>query len=299
MQINLTQILPCQLQCKFCLNSKAKMPIEKYDFETFKTTVEICVNHGIYDFSLTPHIGDFALDKDYWKKILFLECHPEVKSWNFITNFLSSDINSFVTLPFKKGSVCISIYGLTQEDYLKATGKDMFEQLCYNLWHIVSCGINLKRINLYIRYDSSPIEKNDMIEQLKKAGAKVDTTEILNKNWGGFIPSDYFGKTKNGICQHAAICDNGIFPDGSMTLCNCWDTFKSLYIGNIFDDGLKKIYSEDSKFGRLIKDQIFNKYHSICRNCNDFELVNIDEIEIPWLKKYINIIKRTREQRNE
>ncbi len=305
MIINLMQILPCQLSCNFCAKTKVTLTQERYSLEKFITIVNICTKYGIDSFDLTPHIGDFLLDKQHMSKILFLESNPKVKKWNFVTNFLTPSPEFCILIPeFSKGTISPSIYGLTDKQYFETTGKHMFSKLCDNLWFtIIKAKDNkkkLKNINIYVRYNSSPINRESsymlfLLDEMKKLGAREDISEICNKNWGGLIESD-FERKKNGICQHA-IQDNGIFLNGDMTLCNCWDTYKTLNLGNIFDESLESIYSENSKFGELIKGQMFGKYTGICEKCNDFELINIDKIEIDWLKKYINIIEKTRKQR--
>jgi len=305
MQINLTQVLPCHLKCSFCVSKKNLIPKTRYDLENFITVIDICTKYGIYNFDLTPHIGEFLLDEQFMSKMLFLESNKKVKTWNFVTNFLPDNPAFYILIPeFSKGTINISIYGLSQKQYIETTGKDMFSKFCNNLWFTITKAEELKKklktINLYTRYNNSPLDSESyiifLLDELKKLGATEDITEIHNKNWGGLIESDFIGKEKNGICQHS-ICDNGIFPNGDMTLCNCWDTFKTLSLGNIFNKSLKSIYSENSKFGELIKGQMFGKYTGICEKCNDFELVDINSIEIDWLKKYKKIIKQTREQR--
>ena len=77
----------CNLGCKFCAYSKAStkktsMPNEKF-FEIINNATEL----GYDTFGLTPIVGEVFVDKNFLKKLNFLENHKKVKNYHFFTNF--------------------------------------------------------------------------------------------------------------------------------------------------------------------------------------------------------------------
>jgi len=301
MIINITQILRCQLKCKFCLNSYLVKhpPIEIFSLDQFKEVVKLCVDFGFTRFDLTPNLGDFLLDRNHIEKLKFLESIPEIEWYGFVTNFLNSSRELLELLPnMKKGFIEPSIYGYSKEQYKETTGRDLYDLFVSKLNalndYIVEQDINPARIRYYLRCD---VDKNSSLYKrmefiVKNYNAKMENQEFVNRNWAGQIPKQCeIDIIKKGICAHA-IVDNGIFINGDVTLCNCWDTHKKLIIGNIYKQSLEEIYSEDSIFGQYMKEQTVGIYRGICNNCDDLTLVLVDQIKHPWMNKYKTIIER-------
>jgi radical SAM protein with 4Fe4S-binding SPASM domain len=301
MIINIIQLLRCQLKCKFCLNSymDEHPPIEIFSLDQFKEVVKLCVDFGFTRFDLTPNLGDFLLDRNHIEKLKFLESIPEIEWYGFVTNFLNSSRELLEFLPYmKKGFIEPSVYGYNRKQYKETTGKDFFNLFVLKLNklnnYIIEKNINPARIRYYLRCDidkeSSLYKEMDFI--VNNYNAKVENQELINRNWAGQIPKQCeIDIIKKGICAHA-IVDNGIFINGDVTLCNCWDTYKKLIIGNIYKQSLEEIYSEDSIFGQYMKEQMVGIYKGICNNCDDLTLVSMSQINHPWMNKYKNIIER-------
>jgi len=301
MIINLTQFLRCQLKCKFCLNSYIhnRPDSEVFSLDQFKKVVEMCVKFGFTRFDLTPNLGDFLLDKNHIEKLKFLEQVPEIEWYGFVTNFLNSSKELLEHIQnMKTGFVEPSVYGYNRKQYEENTGRDYFNLFFKKLTdlnkYIIDKNINPARIRYYLRcdtdIDSLLYKRISFIVQ--NYGAQMENHEFINRNWAGQIPKQCkIDVVKKGICAHA-IVDNGIFTNGDVTLCNCWDTYKTLIIGNIYKQSLEEIYSEDSIFGQYMKEQMVGIYRGICNNCDDLTLVSPNQIEHSWMNRYKKIIGR-------
>ena len=91
----------CQLQCKFCLNSKLKgnFPVDVMTYDQFVDVVDRCIDYGFDKFDLTPNVGDIFLDKDIMNKLIYLENNQYVKRYEFVTNFLAVTPLDTTTIP--------------------------------------------------------------------------------------------------------------------------------------------------------------------------------------------------------
>lgn len=302
MKINLTQFLPCQLRCTFCLNSTEHgIKPDLFSLEDFRKVIDLCIENEFNEVDLTPNLGDFLSDPNHIEKLSYLENHPGVKWYGFVTNFLDvkDEILEFSS-KMTKGIIEPSIYGFDSLQYKQVTGKDFFDKFVENIkrlsHHIIEENMVSPPLRYYLRCEvkeDSWLYKH-MMFMAETYKARMEWTELINKNWAGQIEKQTPGfegeSEKKGICQHA-ITDIGIFPNGDVSLCNCWDSFGKLILGNIYKEDLMDILEEKTRFGEIIKGQIFNKYQSICADCDDFS--QIDEVEIPfkWMKKYEKIAK--------
>jgi radical SAM protein with 4Fe4S-binding SPASM domain len=58
--------------------------------------------------------------------------------------------------------------------------------------------------------------------------------------------------------------------DGSIYLCGACDVQRKTYLGNIFDEGLEKIYKEGGILQMIIESQGENDYFECCRKCSEW-----------------------------
>jgi len=304
MIINLTQFLPCQLKCKFCLRGylDKPIPVEMFSLDKFQDVVNKFVEFGFKEFDLTPNIGDFLLDKDCVKKLKILETTPKIEWYGFVTNYLNPTSEFLEFFPhMKKGVVEPSIYGYTKEQYEEITGIDFFDRFYKNLdelWSIIEKqNLTPAPIRHYLR---CPIMKESKLFQkmqyiVNTFNAQWEWQELTNRNWAGHIPDQsLIVKPLRGVCAHA-VADNGVFPDGKITLCNCWDTYKEMIIGTI-EDNLNEVFSENSIFGNYIKEQMVGIYRGICKDCDDLTIAKESQLEFPWMEKYKKILERLKKQ---
>jgi hypothetical protein len=279
------------------------IPYETQTFTTerFKSVVNKATEHGFTEIDLTPHVGDIFDDDDAVERLEFLRKHPKVEKYSFATHLLSPDHEGLVHIVHGslRGDdrlwVDISVYGWDSESYKAQTGVDRFKDFLENFRQLVWSGMvmsnpyPLSSVNLYMRAghtfeDFPESEIKNYMRDAIKLGASVENDEVSNLNWGGKIdqgkePEEH----RKGLCVHLVI-HNGVFPDGDMTMCCCWDTFKELQFANIDDLDIF-----NSRYWRFITSHLAGNYPDICKNCNDFYLASSDDLE-PY--KHLHPIKR-------
>ena len=283
----------CQLQCKFCLNSKLKgnFPVDVMTYDQFVDVVDRCIDYGFDKFDLTPNVGDIFLDKDIMNKLIYLENNQYVKRYEFVTNFLAvTPLDITQLLHTQKCECAISIYGFDIDSYIETTGVNAYvkfkDNLCI-LGDFCDDYNNADPFMFYMRYSKYEdfpygVIKNRM-EKMMKMGATLENAETVNRNWAGLM-IDSVGE-KQGICSRI-LSENGIYPNGDITACNCWDWKKELIIGNMNEQELSEIYSRDSIFGELLAEQFKNIYRGPCVKCDDFTPVRKYDLHHEWTKIY-------------
>lgn len=305
MKINLTKLDRCKLNCHFCMQSQG-IPYETQTFSTerFKEVVDKAVAHGFTEIDLTPHVGDIFDDPDAVERLRYLKMHPKVEKYSFATHLLSPDIEGLVHIVHGSLSgddklwVDVSVYGWDKESYMEQTGVDRWSDFLEKFERLVSSGMlmsnpaSLSSVNLYMRAgvtfeDFPESEIKDYMRDAIRLGATVENDEVKNLNWGGKIdqgkkPEEH----RKGLCVHLVI-HNGVFPDGDMTMCCCWDTFKELQFANIDD---LEIFNE--QYWKFITAHLAGNYPDICAKCNDFYLASPDDLDgYPHLEKIKRLLK--------
>lgn len=292
MKINLTKLDRCKLNCHFCLRSQGiPYDVQTFTLDRFKEVVERATEHGFTHFDLTPHVGDVFDDPDALKRLKFLRDHKKVEQYSFATHLLSVDIDDLCHIVHgsiggqgkDKLWVDISVYGWDRKSYTNQTGVDRFCDFLNNFRQLVQSSILMSNpfplscVNLYMRagvtFDDFPESelKNYMIDAIR-LGASVENDEVSNLNWGGKIDQGREVYHHKGLCVHLVI-HNGVFSDGDMTMCCCWDTFKELKFAHIDDD---EIFNE--QYWKFIVSHLSGNYPDICRKCNDFYAASPDDL---------------------
>ena len=286
--------MPCQLKCNFCLSGNGyKIKREVFELDKFKSLVDTLILNDFKQVDLTPTVGDIFLDINIYDKMKYLN---EVGLYfEYVTNILAiADNKIYDVCSYKESEFAISIYGWDDTSYKNITNTDNFNLFLEKLMLINDISYpDSSNIRLYMRCCDikdmpSGIVKQTLISLISK-GATVEDAELTNKNWGGRL--DYGPKqNKKGLCNRF-LYENGIYPNGDITLCNCWDWDREFIIGNIYDTELSDIYNlnKNEKLHTLIKSHILGQYCGICKNCNDFyETTDVSQYD--FIKKYKRII---------
>ena len=233
--INIITTNHCQLRCNFCLNSKldANFPIESLSYDTFVKTIDKLITFGFNTFDLTPNIGDIFLDKDIYNKLTYFENHERVKHYEFVSNFLALDEIGIKQIHCTQKCECaISIYGFDEKSYQETTGVNCFRKFHQNfkkLYGLCKETKNSDAFMFYMRYsaleDFPDSEIKEMLIKMLEWGAELENAELVNRNWGGLMLDNKCKKI--GICSRL-LKENGVYPNGDITACNCWDWNKEL-----------------------------------------------------------------------
>lgn len=292
-QISIITTNKCQLRCTFCINSllDGKVDEDVYSYEDFVGTIDKLTNFGYNSIELTPNVGDLFLDPLFTSKLTYLENNPKIKSYSFVSNFLAaSPLDIYQLILSEKCDCAVSIYGYDRESYLKTTGIDAFDKF-FEAFHIIGSKTqdyeNADPFTFYMRCstfeDFPECRVKHGIRSMMKEGAELENGETMNRNWGG-IMNENVG-AKKGICSRL-LSENGVYKNGDITACACWDWDKELILGNMNEQPLEEIYGDKSKFSELLSDQFKSKYIGPCVKCDDFSTASDYHFHIPWTKIY-------------
>lgn len=284
----------CQLNCVNCAKPYLKKYPESFmDMNTFKSIVDKCVYLRIPNYELTPTIGEPFLDKHLFERIEYLNTFEEVKKIYFFTNLLILKESDILFLSkFKKLEITVSVYGDSEETYFKNTGTHNFNVFLKNM-NLLSQKLDKDKIKLSFGMRFSEYNPKKLLINLLKNNNGIYTSlhvliqkKVINiediwdtahhSNWGEManIPNEKIltkGPSigipnRKGICVYA-LEDNGILPNGDITLCGWFDINRVMIIGNILKDGVDHIFSKESKYHEILEDQKNGIYTGICRFC--------------------------------
>ncbi len=282
-------VIPCQLKCFFCLEgSNYDIPRKIFTVDKFKELVDRLLDHGFDQVDLTPVVGDIFQDPGIYEKMAYL--NKKKLFFEYVSNILSLRKDKIEeVLSYEKMEFAISIYGWDEESYKKVTNKDHFKLFLKNLRLITEVPGCKENVRLYLRngdwHEIPDSEVKTLMEELYDRGATVEDAELTNKNWGSRLPFGPEVKNK-GLCNRF-LFENGIYPNGDITLCNCWDWDGYFIIGNIYENSLDEIYDLDinEKLHRFVKNQIMSRYEGPCKNCNDFYQTD-QTWGYEWIERY-------------
>jgi sulfatase maturation enzyme AslB (radical SAM superfamily) len=267
-------VMPCQLKCFFCLaGNDYEVPRHIFTVEKFKELIDMLLAHGFDQVDLTPVVGDLFQDKGIYEKFAYM--HEKKLFFEYVSNILSLKADKIPEiLSYPKQEFAISIYGWDDESYKAVTKTNHFKLFLKNLKLIQAVPGCKENLRIYLRNRDWPdipdSEVKTILQDLYARGATLEDAELTNKNWGSRLK--YGPEQKNkGMCNRF-LFENGIYPNGDITLCNCWDWDKYFIIGNIYEQTLEEIYDLDKneKLHTFVKNQIMSKYEGPCLTCNDF-----------------------------
>lgn len=299
----------CNLNCHFCAwdylprDRKTELLKMKMDYNTFKRYVVKCLDYGFDTFQLTPIVGDPLMDRELIKKIELLHRFPSVKRVSFFTNFIAIYPDQIGRLlDFDKLTLSISVYGLTEDDFVKTTRCDgsFFKTFAENLNYFVkNYKPSFKSVEMFIRcpWDRENSYVKTLIKMLKYL--KKDSDDYYNRNniafmdwngnWCGLVPDNTFPNqrkdtNRKGVCWFALI-DNTIDPSGDVGLCGACDVMKDTVIGNLNQSSFDEIYKEGNLFHHLITYQHQGIYVGCCKNCSEHHEVPF-ETNVEFMERY-------------
>lgn len=281
-QLHTTNI--CPLRCEFCPNGKIKLNRYTLDMDTFKEYVDKCLDFGIRNFELSPCIGEPMMDYLIVDRVEYLNS-KDIDSVYFFTNLLSMSDSDLERLSaFDKFKMYISVYGYDRKSFYMNTGKDYFQDFISVFEKVIREYPQLID-EFHMRFSGWETQLDVITKPLYRAlkygilsgGIKIE--QLINKpdnfDWiGNLESSDEIsvsqpeGNGRSGVC-HFALVDNGIFPDGDVTLCHWFDATKKMVIGNVSD--MESVYGEGSLYRQIITEQENGLYRSMCKRCGGYQ----------------------------
>ena len=287
----------CNLRCRFCGYSKSlenkKLIMSN---EMFYNIINKAIDFGYDTFGLTPIVGEVFTDRNFIKKIEFLENHQKVKNYSFFTNFTLVNekiIDELIKLR-KLKELYISLYGHDLSSFLKITRSNQttYSTLIKNLIYLsekckyipfnLSFGLRTNR-----SFNSLQNCESDLCKIIRKIlNTTKNRIQILKSfnTWGGLITQDDVEGLdmivndvskfhKNGACS-LIFYKNQIMVNGIVNACACRDINATLQIGDLNIQNFEKIYSiKNKKYIKLIENQQKNIFNSICKNCDFYRSI--------------------------
>lgn len=276
--IQIHTITKCSLNCHFCIKGKTDIPEFNLHMDTFRNYVDRCVEFGIRNFELTPCVGDPLCDPYILDRVDYLS-GKDIDSVYFYTNLhLMDDYKLQILSSFDKFRLYVSVYDTDDEGFY------------FNIRNLID---NYSSIieEFHMRVDNWDIRRLDKISEplcrILKTGVlmgNIKTCQIIKKSknfdWYGNLVvdeiefSEPIRNGRRGPCHFAKV-DNGIFPDGDITLCHWFDIHKRMIIGNVGD--LQKTYRDDSLYQKVLGEQEQGLFRSMCINCQGYQGVCDDD----------------------
>ncbi len=286
----------CNLRCRFCAYSKAINKKVIMSNEMFYNIINNATNFGYDKFGLTPITGEVFIDKNFIKKLKFLEDHPKVKSYSFFSNFTLADaeIINFLINAKKLNELYISLYGHDYESFSKFTGgnKKTYQKLLSNLRYLCEHSNNILfnlsfGLRTYISFESLTKCNSDLCHTVKAILKNPKSKITINKayyNWGGYItqndvkgldiiindPSNYY---KYGACS-LIFYKNQVMADGRVNACACRDVNATLQIGDLKRQTFEEIYtSQNVKYSNIVKSHQKGDFNPVCQSCDFYRSI--------------------------
>jgi len=243
-EICITANTPCQLNCESCgeYNNKFEEPT----FTQFKKILDVIPTKQ-FDLDLTPLHGDFFSHDDWVKKLILSSI--KFKQVKVVTHALHLSKSAINKLKYIRNLLIeVSYYGTNEVDYDKYTRtKGNYNLFISNYKHLIDSGCNISTQIRNSKCDVSKINYKQLIYTL------------YNCNRG----MTYSGKIRTSICDQTKTAI-GIFPNGDVTMCDCWDFNKEMIIGNIFKESILSIITGNNRMNKLNESPMSGK----CRYCN-------------------------------
>ena len=284
----------CNLDCRFCAYPKKQSPKVTMKQELFESCVEQAIGMGYRRVDLTPCTGDVFMDRGLFRKLQFLDAHPEIRDYGFHTNFTIPDRGDIARLlQFDKlKQLTISVYGCDPASFKAITlsTDKVFQRLVDNLEYLSGQG-DLRKFELQLSVHPGRrslrgvrTEMTRLVERFTKGGIPVKIHKGVYNNWGGYISQDDVSGLAMQVVPPTAIYKNGacvrlmtavqIMATGIVNGCACRDVDATLRLGDINETPLHDIISSRNPiYMNLIDAQQRRDFPPVCRSCDFYSSI--------------------------
>ncbi len=274
----------CNFRCKFCFQSHGKFKGEVMSFETFDRIIEqlkefdgpINVIHmyGLGEPLINNNLPDFIriINDNHLAREVAITTNGSLLTHDMADRLVASGLSR----------LSVSLDGIDDETFRQIVGvevsfKKIYEQLSYFYSIRGKCHFHVK-IN---GEDYSEDQKDRFVELFKDITDSINIDHVVNV-WPGLDVAsngdrmyDYnLDALKNDTSKAKAVCplmfyELLVHSDGSVSPCAVDYGFKSMNLGNIFDNSLFNIWN-----GKRLRDLRIESLkgegysYSICNKCN-------------------------------
>lgn len=293
----------CNLKCVFCAykdKSAGKVVMPNDDFINY---VNQLADLGHDYIVLTPQTGDVFIDKHFADKIEFLEQHPIIQGYEFITNLVSASeaVLDRLSKAQKLTRMYVSLYGHTLENFQKITGRPatQYLRLIKNLHYLAELAPEFHgTLGSFIMTDRdfnwSPHstlpdkqEETDLLAAVRSIAQRDDDffwsgNHVDFDSWGGRISQQDVNPLGLGfrvvgpsvpMIGPCGMLFGGavILADGRVNACGCRAVGNGLIIGDVKTTPLREILSPDNPVYQGILEKHMNgNYPEDCVGCKIF-----------------------------
>ncbi|MBL4615777.1 MAG: radical SAM protein [Magnetovibrio sp.] len=293
----------CNLNCVFCAYKDKDAGKVVMSNDDFTNNINQLADLGHDHLVLTPQTGDVFIDKHFGDKIAVLERHPKIKSYEFITNLISASdaVLDRLAKAQKLTRMYISLYGHTQENFEKITGRShsQYRRLIKNINYLAQIAPDFKgglggfvMTNRDLSWSphkpaSDDFDESDVLRAVRNL-AECDQDFYWSGNhvdfdsWGGRITQSELDELDLGfrvvgpsvpMIGPCGMLFGGavILADGQVNACGCRAVGTGLIIGDSKTTPLREILSPDNpKFKALLARHTKGDYPEDCIGCKIF-----------------------------
>jgi hypothetical protein len=284
----------CNLDCCFCAYGKKQSPKLAMSDALFEKCIAEATAMSFSRFELTPCTGDVFMDRRLLDRLESLDAHPDVRSYEFFTNFTiprERDIARLIRLK-KLRRLTISIYGHDAATFCAITGgsEKLYRRLVHNL-DLLHGRLAEKQFELEFGCRSTrdapsaaPSELTEQLARFTRAGVDARYSHGTYNNWGGLVtntdvrglPIDIRGTDaiyKNGACA-LLFTTVQVMATGIVNGCACRDVNATLRIGDLNTQPLAEIITpRNPAYMALIEEQERGAFRPVCRSCDFYKSI--------------------------
>jgi MoaA/NifB/PqqE/SkfB family radical SAM enzyme len=284
----------CNLDCRFCAYAKKQSAKVTMKQEMFENCVGQALAMGYRRVELTPCTGDVFMDRGLFRKLRFLEAHPDIQDYSFHTNCTVPDRDDLQQLMQvdKLKELTISIYGCDADTFKAITlsTDKVFQRLLDNLDFLLR---RLDQRKFALRLSVHPArpslrglrtEMTRLLDAFARAGVPIKIHKGVYNNWGGYIGADDVRGLDMEVVAADTIYKNGacvrlmttiqIMATGIVNGCACRDVDATLQLGDINETPLRDIISSRNPvYMNLIDGQQRGEFPPVCHNCDFYSSI--------------------------
>ena len=256
----------CNAKCIFCLYPalESSLQTEILSLEKYEEIIRQYREMGGRRIALTPTLADPLTDPKFASR-LDIASRNGITDVSFFTNLISfgPSVQEALSTSNLHLKLHVSFTGFDQEHYKQFMGVDRFERVKKHLGILgkIASQNPLLDARVVMRdYSESEPQKSALIAFIKDCGLKfIIETEF--DSWGGEVENEIIASDRlrlkerdprSGPCK-ISLLKPLVTVEGQLKLCDCRDAYGDLEVGNVFEEGLRKLWlgSRTKKLRRL------------------------------------------------
>lgn len=281
----------CELACHFCMNKYVKSSKYKYDYpdnidSTKKRVCETTDVINAINFLIKCNVKCIELGTTIGEPLqhpiselenifIYLESRPEIERYFFYTNLTKLNHKHIVLFnKYKKLHMKISCYGLTKQQFIVQTQRDVYRAFMRNieLLNEVKREPKMKILFAFRSPVKGKLERYGMelIKHKIKGWKNIEVTYEQTSEHFDWKRTINHKKSRHKPNQHLTghcgmmLTDCGVLSNGDFTMCAWLDVYGDYVVGNIYKNTVDEIMSARES---VIQEQNLGSFNNICKYC--------------------------------